>query len=257
MSTSEHAANALPASGEHLVVVVAHPDDESFGCGSLIALAVATGASVTVICATRGEAGERATDPASDHLPLGVVRERELRAAGQVLGVGSIELLDLADSGFDGLLPINALCGVAVDQLAAELESHFDRLAADVILILDGSDGHRDHRHVRSAVEQVIARSRRRLRLVQACISNSLMRRWVAEMGELNPDAAYLELDVDSLGRPEGELTPIDVSSYLDVRQAAIACHRSQHSPFDGLSPDLRHAFLSTDFITVLDEAMV
>jgi N-acetyl-1-D-myo-inositol-2-amino-2-deoxy-alpha-D-glucopyranoside deacetylase len=249
MTTSESGSNALATAGEQLVVVVAHPDDESFGCGSLIALAVAAGATVSVICATRGEAGERLADAATNHLPLGEVRERELRSAGQVLGVTSIDLLDLGDSGFDGTLSANALCGVGLDDLADMLEARLNRLDPDVILILDGSDGHRDHRHVRSAVEQVIARNGARQRLVQASIANSLMRRWVAEIRELNPDAAYLELDVDSLGRPEDELTPIDVSSYLDVRQAAIACHRSQHSPFDGLSPDLRHAFLSTDFI--------
>ena len=249
MTTPEMSASALVADGEHVVVVVAHPDDESFGCGSLIALAVATGATVTVICATRGEAGERRPDATTDHLPLGELRERELRAAARVLGVGAVELLDLADSGFDGLFPSNALCGVPVDRLADDLESRFDRLNPQIVVILDGSDGHRDHRHVRAAVETACERRRAATRLIQSCIANSLMRRWIDEMRSLNPDTAYLDLDVDSLGRPDAELTPIDTSAYLGVREAAIACRRSQDSPFDRLSDDLRRAFLSTDFI--------
>ncbi len=234
-----------------MVAVVAHPDDESFGCGSLIASAVASGARVTVICATRGEAGERRPDPATDALPLGVVRERELRAAAAVLGVASVELLDLADSGFDGPLREGALCAVEVGDLAVEIGNRLDRLAADVVLILDGSDGHRDHLHVRAAVEAAVATSVPRPRVIQACLANSLMRRWVEESRALRPDTAYLELDVDELGRPDDELTELDVSEHLAVREAAIACHRSQASPYDGLSRELHRAFLATDHVVV------
>lgn len=243
------ASDAVARRGEHLVVVVAHPDDESFGCGSLIAKATSDGARVTVICATRGEAGERAPDPATDHLPLGELREQELRSAAEVLGVDAIELLDLSDSGFDGPLPDNALCAVPLDQLVDELRSRLDRLGPDVVLTIDGSDGHRDHLHIRRAAGAAVTQRAAPVRLIESCLANSLMRRWIDEMQTLNPDAAYHDLDVDSLGRPDDELTPIDVSDQLDRREAAIACHRSQRSPYDGLSPDLRRAFLSTEFI--------
>ena len=68
------------ARGDAWLVIVAHPDDETFGCGSLIAAAASCGAEVTVLCATRGEAGERTpdVDPTAD---LGQIREAELHAA--------------------------------------------------------------------------------------------------------------------------------------------------------------------------------
>ena len=39
------------------MVTVAHPDDETFGCGSLLLHAAAAGAQTCVVWATRGEAG--------------------------------------------------------------------------------------------------------------------------------------------------------------------------------------------------------
>lgn len=242
---------SLARAGQRLVVVVAHPDDETFGCGSIIAAAAAAGAQVTVLCATLGEAGERRPNPTTDHLPLAEVREGELRAAAEILGVHSIELLGHADSGFDGPLPAGALCAVDVASLGSRLAARFAALAADVVVILDGGDGHRDHRHVRAAVESAFAQQAIDARLVLSCLPNSLMRRWVAEMHAQASDTAYLALDLDTLGTPDRLLTPLDVAHVLDRREAAIACHRSQSSPYDTLSGELRAAFLSVDHVQI------
>ena len=86
---------------------------------------------------------------------------------------------------------------------------------------------------------------------MQSCLPNRVVRQWVDEMRVLHPGTVYIELDVDQLGRPDSELTAIDASPYLDVREAAIACHRSQRSPFEGLSPELQRAFLDTDYVVV------
>ena len=88
-----------------LLVTVAHPDDETFGTGSIIAVAAERGAEVTVCCATRGEAGEaHGVEPGSH---LAAAREAELRAAGAVLGVGRFVVLDYLDSGWP-VIPVRA-----------------------------------------------------------------------------------------------------------------------------------------------------
>ena len=81
-----------------LLVVIAHPDDESFGCGSVLARAAAAGDETMVLCATRGEAGE-SRFPTAD---LAAQREKELRAAASILGVGTVELLGYVDSDMAG-----------------------------------------------------------------------------------------------------------------------------------------------------------
>ena len=98
------------------MVVVAHPDDETFGTGSVIAAAAAAGARVVVCCATRGEAGEDTSGTTSGPDELARVREGELRAAGRVLGVSEIVLLDFADSGMAGDMPPNALAAVPIER---------------------------------------------------------------------------------------------------------------------------------------------
>jgi LmbE family N-acetylglucosaminyl deacetylase len=239
----------IAARGQHLVAVVAHPDDESFGCGSLIAQASVAGARVTVICATRGEAGERRPDPATDGWPIGLLRETELCQAAIVLGVDEVRFLDLVDSGFSGDVPPDALVSVPVDRLAGRVLDHLAELRPDVVLTLDGSDGHRDHIHLRDAVAVAVVRLERPVRLVNSSLARSLMIAWAQAMRSHEPDRAHLAISDDQLGRPDDELTPIDTSEVLPIRERAIACHLSQASPFDQLPPLLRHRFLTVDHV--------
>ncbi|MDP2290426.1 MAG: PIG-L family deacetylase [Actinomycetota bacterium] len=74
------------------LVVVAHPDDESFGLGALLAALAAQGAEVDLLCFTRGEAS---TLGATGH--LADIRATELAAAGQELGLHHLALLEFGD----------------------------------------------------------------------------------------------------------------------------------------------------------------
>jgi LmbE family N-acetylglucosaminyl deacetylase len=205
---------------------------------------------VTVACATRGEAGE--LPPGSpDCGDLGAVREAELHRAAAALGVARVELLGYRDSGFDGPPPPGSLCAAAPADVAAVLARLAADLRPDVVVVLDGSDGHRDHLAVRAAVRTALAGpAQPPPALYEHCLPNALMRRWLEEMRSLRPDTAYHGLDPAVLGRPDAEVTDVlDVSGVLDRREAAMAEHRSQASPFDGLSDDLRRAFLTTDHL--------
>ena len=244
----------LATAGEHLVVVVAHPDDETFGCGSVIARATLRGADVTVACATRGEAGERAAG-APDDEDLGSIREAELRRAAAVLGVGRVELLGYRDSGFDGEPPPGSLCAAPLAEVADAVGRLLREVDPAVVLTLDGSDGHRDHLQVGSAAREALRGADGPApTLVEQCLPNSLLRRWLDEMRAVRPDTAYHALDPATLGRDDADITDVlDTADVLDRREAAIAEHRSQTSPFEGLSPELRRAFLATDHLARVD----
>ncbi len=82
----------------HLVVVAAHPDDESLGAGGLVAVAREEGICVQLVCATDGE-GSHPDSPTTDRAQLAAVRAHEARAAALELGVpeGRLDRLQLPD----------------------------------------------------------------------------------------------------------------------------------------------------------------
>lgn len=229
-----------------LLLAVAHPDDETFGCGSVLAHAAGLGWETTVLCATRGEAGEPAPGFDLGGRSLAEHREEELRAAARLLGVGRLVLLDLLDSGMDGDPPPGSLCAADPATVTAAVRAVAAEVEPDVVLSLDAADGHRDHARVRDAAVAVAAE--RGVPAYLQALPRSLMDRWVAHMVQARPDMAHLQYA--DLGTPDDEIAvTLDSSAHLAVREQAIALHASQTSPFEGLPPDLRRDFLARDHL--------
>ena len=226
-----------------LLAVVAHPDDESFGCGSVLAHAVAGGHETFVVCATRGEAGESRV-PTDD---LAAMRERELRDAARILGVQEVRVLAHRDSGMTGDPEAGTLAAADPSALADEVGALLAELRPDVVVTLDGADGHRDHQAIRDAtLAAVDASADPPSATYLVCLARSSMARWADRMREIGGGDAYLALA--DLGTPDEDLTHVfDVADHLERRWEAIRAHTSQASPFDELPEDLQHDFLTIE----------
>jgi LmbE family N-acetylglucosaminyl deacetylase len=239
---------------QRLLVVVAHPDDETFGTGSIIALAAAAGLEVTVCCATSGEAGEPPPGLTGD---LGALREVELRAAGAALGVNRFVLLGYHDSGMGGEPGPETLVAADFDDVVARIGAVIDDTAPHVLITLDPDhgDGHRDHIVVGRATVQA-SKGRPGMRVYAWALARPLLARWFAELESVRPDSEHLDLDRVGLGRELHEITAtVDVSTVLEVREHAMTLHASQTSPYEGMPPELRADFLRTDrFVRLLPE---
>jgi bacillithiol biosynthesis deacetylase BshB2 len=124
--------------GPRLLVVLAHPDDETFLCGGALAAFAAAGGEVHLVCATRGEHGRRLGKPpfaTRESLPR--IREAELRAACAALGVATLTLLGLRDK---------CLEFEDEDALAARVAESVRRLRPDAVLTFhERRGGHTDH----------------------------------------------------------------------------------------------------------------
>lgn len=225
-----------------LLVVVAHPDDESFGCGSVLAHASARGDTTAVLCATRGEAGESRVDTED----LAALREAELRAAAAVLGVEAVMVLGHRDSGMDGEPGPGTLAAAPVGGVVGEVRSAIDEWRPDVMVTLDGSDGHRDHAVMRDAAIAAAGTAAHPPGAVYlSCLARSSMTRWAEHMRAIGGGQAYVDQE---LGTPDEEISlVVDVAAELDTRWKAIGAHASQASPFDELPPELQAEFLATE----------
>ena len=120
-----------------VVVVAAHPDDETLGAGGVLRALHAAGAALTLVIATDGEAAYPGSS-AADRGDLGRVRRVELAAALQAQGLGGVAVhwLGLPDSGL-------------ADRGQALREALVPLLAdADAYLAPWRDDPHPDHRAV-------------------------------------------------------------------------------------------------------------
>lgn len=140
---------ALDIEVDRIVVVAAHPDDETLGAAGVLATAAARGVAIDLVVVTDGESSHP-DSPTHSPATLALLRRRELIDAARVVGLTEDPLfLGLPDGGTDGYR----------DAIAAAVHGALDRAGADRLLVLSTwrGDGHRDHRVVGETVEAVCA----------------------------------------------------------------------------------------------------
>jgi LmbE family N-acetylglucosaminyl deacetylase len=121
-----------------LLVVMAHPDDESMACGGLILRHTRAGVPVSLICATRGEAGWSGKPFGAKQEDLAQIRTAELEEAAAALGITSVELWDYPDGGVNGCDP---------QAITDRIWEQISKLRPKVVVGFgaDGVYGHPDH----------------------------------------------------------------------------------------------------------------
>src|SRR5688500_16916445 len=85
-----------------LMCVFAHPDDECFAAGGALVQYAAAGHRTILVTTTGGEAGEISSADLASSDNLAEVRQRELRAAAEILHIGKLLSLGFRDSGMAG-----------------------------------------------------------------------------------------------------------------------------------------------------------
>jgi LmbE family N-acetylglucosaminyl deacetylase len=128
---------------ESALVVAAHPDDEVLGCGGTLARMASRGHPVHVLLLADGETS-RATGAQSrgarNHLAK---RRNAAETAGEILGLASLELLDLPDNRLDNM---------ALLDVVQRVEAVVQRYRPAIVLTHHAGDVNIDHRIVHDAV---------------------------------------------------------------------------------------------------------
>ncbi len=121
---------------KQMLLIFAHPDDESFALGGTIAKYADQGVTITLVTATKGEAGKVAEICKPEE--LGQIREQELMRAAKVLGIARVIFLGYRDKEVPIAPPL---------EIVEKIIRIIREVRPQVIITFgaDGSSGHRDH----------------------------------------------------------------------------------------------------------------
>jgi N-acetyl-1-D-myo-inositol-2-amino-2-deoxy-alpha-D-glucopyranoside deacetylase len=281
----------MPADAAGLLLVHAHPDDEAFGTGGLIARSVAEGRRVDLVTCTGGEEGE-IHDPSLDHEEaqprLREIRLAELECALDALrgeGPGTLELhlLGYRDSGMMGTESnqrSDVFWNADLDEATGRLVAIVRRTRPAVMVSYDsnGNYGHPDHINAHRIADAAWDAAADPTRYPEAGEAHAVGKlyeiawnrdRWTALMDDMKergielpwgadeeePDAEAASDTDEEWGVPSDSLTTeLDVAAWADRKRACMDCHKTQRQDMGwllDLPADLQARALSPEFFVL------
>jgi LmbE family N-acetylglucosaminyl deacetylase len=190
------------------LVIVAHPDDADFGPAGTAARWIDEGSQGRLVCCTSGDAGS--DDWRTDPVELAALREREQRAAAEIVGYEGVAFLHQPDGALANDLALR-------EQLVREIRTFRPdavlTIDPETIFHRDGGVNHTDHRVAgMAAVDAVYPAAR-----------NAMAFPWLARGGQEPWSVRRLYLAWSNHPTAWVDITPT-----LDRKLAALQAHASQ-----------------------------
>jgi len=264
------------SAAKRLLLVHAHPDDETINNGVTMAKYAALGAQVTLVTCTRGEEGEVLVNElenlASDKDDkLGEHREIELKDAMDELGIKDFRFLGAPskkwrDSGMMGT-PANDRDDVFwqadLDEASNELVKIILEINPQVLITHDefGGDGHPDHRKAHRgamrAAELAANQGWQVSKIYWNTMPRSVIQMGIEKMKEVGSDFFGAESADDLPFAKPDELvsTVVNAPEYVPAKLAAMKAHATQISvdgPFFALSNNLGLSVWGDEYYTLV-----
>ncbi len=189
---------------QRVLAIVAHADDEVYGCGGTLARHVSEGDVVDILVIADGVSSRLTSDPDSKSL---MIRHDEAERAATVLGTNLPRLLDFPDNRLDSLDRLDII---------KRIEEEIEQLRPTVIYTHHAGDVNIDHRIVHDAV--IVA-----TRPVP---------------GSLLKQLYFFEVPSSSEWRPSTSMLPFSPNYYVDITKTietkinAIGCYASEVRDF-------------------------
>ena len=199
----------------NILVISAHPDDETLFCGGTLARYARQGHAIYILETTRGEGGEVGEPPLTTRENLAAFREQEVREAACILGARDIFFLPYTD-------PYMEINGIArridapLTKFAGAIDRYVRKIGPDLIIThgSNGEYGHPQHIYTHQATRLALDSGHRQT----ALLSWSAWHTPCEHKRILNPDdKAHIVTDI---------------SPWHDIKVAAALCHKTQHAMF-------------------------
>jgi len=195
-----------------ILLIFAHPDDESSSVAGTTAKYTQRGISVDLICATRGENGTRLDVPPD--VDTATAREAGLRIAAGITGIRDIYFLGYVDGDLEK---------ADTSEVAVRITNIMRKVQPEVIITFgpDGISGHPDHKAISKATtvafDMLTESGGGPRKLYYVTI----------------PESAINGIGSEDVGgvitRPDDEITTtINISGQLDTKIRALEAHSSQ-----------------------------
>jgi LmbE family N-acetylglucosaminyl deacetylase len=265
-------------SARRLLFSFAHPDDESFGSGGVIARYVAQGAEVSLICATNGDVGTVSPEMLNGYASVAELRLAELECAAQKLGFKKVYKLGYKDSGMtNSETSKDPLClwQTPRDQVTRRVVEVIRQVRPQVVITFNryGGYGHPDHIAIQQATTDAFKLAGdsgyktggqspyQPQKLYYTTIPVFALRLNLAlmRMRRQNPRQVGKNKDIDYLAildNVEPIHARVDIRDYLLAWDEASACHTSQlGGGFPRLPMSVRRALFSYQGFTRIHPA--
>jgi len=213
-----------------LLLIFAHPDDESFALGGTIAKYAEQGVNITLVAATKGEAGKAAGICKPEE--LGLFREQELRRAAKVLGIAEVTFLGYRDKE----VPIAPSL-----EIVEKLVQIIRNIRPQVLITFgaDGASGHRDHRAIHYFTKAAIQLSKEPVELEWG-EPYTLPRLCYVQSGWRLSEDVLREIDY-----------VISIQPWAEKKKKAIIEHRTQlfsQQKFEAMDERLKQDYYSHEY---------
>jgi LmbE family N-acetylglucosaminyl deacetylase len=221
-----------------LMAVHAHPDDEATSTGGVLAKYAAEGVTTVLVTCTNGALGDSGTvKPGEEgHSTEEVValREAELAASVEVLGITHAHQLGYLDSGMMGWESNDApgsFWTTPVDEAAARLAELIEQHRPDVVVTYDenGFYGHPDHIQAHRITLAALELTGSPAKLYFSTIRRSSFARFGELVREAGVEFPEPEGDQPVWGVEDDEVgAEVDATAFAGHKRDSLAAHASQ-----------------------------
>lgn len=233
-----------------IVIVIAHPDDESYGLGGTIAKYSSQGVEIHLITATNGEKA-KLTDSHKINTDLGQVRKEELSEAGKILKIQRIYFLDYPDSLLD-TIPIN--------KLKSKIKSIIEKVEPQIIITCDrnGITGHPDHRYISRATSEVFYELHMEERVLKNNKRSAPFKLYYLtfpdDWFDNLPWIRKFVLRRRIKGTAADKITTeIDISPFSAIKKKACNAHKSQMDNLNRIQKYIGEKYFSKEFFILVN----
>ena len=221
----------------NLLAIFAHPDDESFRAGGMLAILADNDVCVQVLSLTRGQAGSCGDPPVCSQEELPQIREAELKCACNTLGIQPPIIWDYEDG---------KLSEANENKMIQRITDLIVKLQPEVLLTWppDGLSGHLDHVMVSRWATKAFEKTRHINTNGPHTLYYMVVPSSVAKK--------FNNMNLNSVSDDEINLV-IDVLPVWEKKLNAIKCHQTQisESPILSLSDEIQRQFLGTEYFKI------